>query len=274
LTLAKSAPLTFSSSALLKTTTTSSSVVAAKMSLDGIEGLNSKHLAIGSAPPPKLASGKMRLYSMRFCPYVERVMIALYVKKIPFEVININLQDKPEWYFETNPLGKVPSLEYDGKIIYESLVCVDYLDETFTTGKPILPKDTFERAKQRMLVERLSVLASGLYGWHRNPLDPTAVGKVTEVLGLYEKLLQGAYFAGANPGYVDYMVWPWVERLSAAEILSESHLSITSDKYPKLAAYIDHMRSLPEIKAFLLSGSTHVKFIKSRLEGKVNYDID
>lgn len=76
--------------------------------------------------------------------------------------MNINLQEKPEWYFETNPLGKVPSLEYNGKIIYESLVCVDYLDETFSSGRPILPKDPYERAKQRMLVERLSGVSADL----------------------------------------------------------------------------------------------------------------
>jgi len=202
-------------------------------------------------------------------------MIALHLKKIPFEVVNINLQEKPEWYFETNPLGKVPSIEYGGKIIYESLVCVDYLDETFTSGKQLLPKDPYERAKQRMLVERLSGIASSLYGWHRDPKDPAAIEKVANVLNQYEKLLSaGGYFAGEKPGYVDYMIWPWIERLSAVEILSDNKLGVTVDKYPKLAAYIDRMRSLPEIKAFLLDGTKHVKFIKSRLEGKVNYDIE
>jgi len=241
--------------------------------MDAIEGLNSKHFAKGSDPPPKVDHGKMRLYSMRFCPYVERVMIALALKKIPFEVVNINLQEKPEWYFETNPLGKVPSLEYNGSIIYESLVCVDYLEEMFKTGKHILPTEPYERAKQRMLVERLSGLATALYNWHRHPTEPAGMEKVLTILDLYEKLLHGSYFAGENPGYVDYMVWPWVERLNVVELLSEGQVAVTAEKYPKLAEYIDRMKMIPEIQAFFLDGSVHGKYIRSRLEGQVNYDI-
>jgi len=238
-----------------------------------IVGLNSKHLAKGSAEPPKPAPGRIRLYSMRFCPYVERAVIALELKKIPYEVVNINLQEKPEWYFVTNPLGKVPALEQDGKIIYESLVCVDYLDETFNTGKSILPKDSYERAKQRMLLERLSGLSTALYQWVFNRQDQTAAGKLTDAIDLYEKLLQQSYFAGEQVGYVDYMAWPWVERLSAVEVVSGGELGVTPSKHPKLAAYIERMKAIPEIKTFLLDGHTHTKFIQSRLDGKVNYDI-
>jgi len=244
------------------------------MSSDGIEGLNSKHLTKGSPEPAKLANGKVRLYSMRFCPYAERAMIALRLKKIPFEVININLAEKPEWYVKTNPLTKVPTIEHDGKLVYESLVCADYLDETFQkSGKKILSDDAYERAKQRMLIERLSVLASSLYPWYRNPQDPTTVEKVESAYKLYEQLLHCDYFAGKTAGYVDYMNWPWVERLSAVDILSEGRLAVTAEKYPKFAAYIDRMRSIPEIETFLLDGPTHLKFLQSRVEGKTNYDV-
>jgi len=243
------------------------------MVMGGIEGLNSKHLTKGSPEPPKLAHGKMRLYSMRFCPYAERAMIALGLKKIPFETININLQEKPEWYAKTNPLTKVPSIEHDGKLIYESLVCTDYLDEVFNSGKKILPSDAYERAKQRMLIERLSALSSSLYPWYRNPQDPAAIEKLENAYKLYEQLLDHDFFAGNHAGYVDYMIWPWVERLSAVDILSKGQLAITHDKYPKFAAYIDHMKAIPEIQAFILDGPTHVKFLQSRMEGKANYDI-
>ena len=48
----------------------------------------------------------------------------LAAKGIEYECVNINLKDKPEWYFEMNPLGKVPTIEMpDGKIIYESAIC-------------------------------------------------------------------------------------------------------------------------------------------------------
>jgi len=241
--------------------------------MEGFEGLNSKHLTKGSPEPPKLANGKVRLYSMRFCPYAERAMIALEVKKIPFEVVNINLAEKPEWYAKTNPLTKVPTIEHDGKIIYESLILTDYLDEVFKSGKKILPQDTYEIAKQRMLIERLSTLSSSLYPWYRNSQDPNTIEKLENAFKLYEQLLHRHFFAGDQAGYVDYMIWPWVERLNAVEIISQGRLSVTKEKYPKFAAYIERMKNVAEIKTFYLDGPTHLKFLQSRMEGKTNYDI-
>jgi len=48
----------------------------------------------------------------------------LAAKGIEYECVNINLKDKPEWFLEINPLGKVPTIEMpDGKVIYESAIC-------------------------------------------------------------------------------------------------------------------------------------------------------
>ena len=48
----------------------------------------------------------------------------LAAKKIPYECVNINLKDKPDWFFDLNPVGKVPVIEQpDGTVIYESAVC-------------------------------------------------------------------------------------------------------------------------------------------------------
>ena len=48
----------------------------------------------------------------------------LAAKGIEYECVNINLKDKPEWFLDLNPVGKVPTLEHpDGKVIYESAIC-------------------------------------------------------------------------------------------------------------------------------------------------------
>jgi len=241
---------------------------------DQIEGLNSKHFAKGSTEPAKNANGKIRVYSMRFCPYAQRALLALRLKQIPFEVININLIQKPEWYIEKkNPLGKVPTMEHDGKVVYESLVCVDYLDSAFPAGgRQFVPKDPYEFAKQRMLTERLSALPSALYPFYRNRDDPTIIKNIESAFQLYESLLQHDYFCGDQPGYADFMSWPWAERLSAFEIMSNNQLVVSQQKYPKFAAYIERMKNLPEIKTFLLDGKTHAKFIDEMVKGTLDYD--
>jgi len=238
-----------------------------------VEGLNSKHLAKGSTEPPKKGHEKVRVYSMRFCPYAQRALLGLQLKQIPYEVVNINLTQKPEWYLEKkNPMGKVPTLEHNGQIVYESLVCVDYLNDIFTSGRLYKEKDAYEHAKQRMLTERLTALPSAFYPYYRNRDDPTVHKNLENAFQLYESLLQHNYFAGDQPGYADFMSWPWVERLSALEILSNNQISVSHEKYPKLVAYIERMKNLPEIKAFLLDGKTHAKFIDSVKNGDTDYD--
>ena len=73
-----------------------------------------------------------------------------------YDVVNIKLSDKPEWYFLKNPLGKVPAIETEsGETIFESLIIADYLDEKYPE-RPLQPKDPMRKAKDRILVELFS----------------------------------------------------------------------------------------------------------------------
>ncbi|XP_023234635.1 glutathione S-transferase omega-1-like isoform X2 [Centruroides sculpturatus] len=80
---------------------------------------------------PTLESGKLYLYGMRFCPYVNRVRLVLSAMNIEHEMININLNNKPEWFLEKSASGKVPLLEQDGKCISESLDIIEYLNDMY-----------------------------------------------------------------------------------------------------------------------------------------------
>lgn len=72
------------------------------------------------------------------------------------DIVNIKLSDKPEWYFERNPLGKVPAIEMEsGDCIYESLIIADYLDEKYPQ-RQLQPRDPIQKAKDRILVEHFS----------------------------------------------------------------------------------------------------------------------
>jgi glutathione S-transferase len=72
------------------------------------------------------------------------------------DVVNIKLSDRPEWYFERNPLGKVPAIETEsGDCLYESLIIADYLDEKYPEI-PLHPKDPMQKAKDRIMIEHFS----------------------------------------------------------------------------------------------------------------------
>ena len=52
----------------------------------------------------------LKLISHKLCPYVQRAVIALTEKGVPFERIDIDLANKPDWFLEISPLGKTPVL--------------------------------------------------------------------------------------------------------------------------------------------------------------------
>lgn len=76
------------------------------------------------------------------------------------EVVNVNLKNSPEWFSKKkNPLALVPVLERGDKIIYESAICNEYLDEVY--GKQsLLTAEPYERARQKMLMERFSKVSN------------------------------------------------------------------------------------------------------------------
>jgi len=243
-------------------------------------GLNSVCADKGSQAPPPTAKDQLRVYSMRFCPYAQRALITLQLKKLPYEVINVGLRDKqPDWFTETkNPLGKVPAVEYNGQIVYESLVVAEYLDEKFPDAPRVLPADPYERAKHKMLIERIgSALTGAFYGVLFHQKDPESVKKLAEAMKFIDEQLKTTYFSGNEPGFADYMMWPWFERLEPLIKLIQAStptadVAITIDRYPRLAKFIQSMSSNESLREVIRPVEQHMGFMKSVAAGSPNYD--
>src|SRR6201995_1115806 len=70
---------------------------------------------------------KLTLISHKLCPYVQRAVIALNEKGVPFERVDIDLANKPDWFLKLSPLGKTPVLVVGEHAIFESAVILEYL---------------------------------------------------------------------------------------------------------------------------------------------------
>ena len=85
----------------------------------------------------------------------QRVRFALQAKGLAFEERKLDLfagdQLKPD-YLKINPNGVVPSLVHDGRVVIDSSVIMEYLDEVFRAPESLVPDDPVDRAKMRALM--------------------------------------------------------------------------------------------------------------------------
>ena len=104
----------------------------------------------------------LTLISHKLCPYVQRAVIALAEKGVPFERRDIDLANKPDWFLRVSPLGKTPVLLVDGAAIFESAVILEYLEET--QPNPLHPADPLARAEHRAFIEFGSAILNDIAG--------------------------------------------------------------------------------------------------------------
>lgn len=239
--------------------------------------MNGPHLRKGSKQPLPPVKGKLRLYSNRFCPYSQRVMLVLDTKKIAYDVVNINLYSKPDWYYDKSPFGKVPALELEnGDVLYESLIIADYLDEKYRAHH-LHSQDPLQKAKDRLLIEEFNRVVNTMYkvlsSIGRVSLEDDEA--VANGLGTFERELHNRgtpFLSGTKPGMLDLMIWPWCERAEILKLFGNANL-LKKDKYRKLLEWSRRMTEEPSVKRSMMDSDTHIKYLQSYRAGRPDYDM-
>ncbi|XP_033124786.1 glutathione S-transferase omega-1-like [Anneissia japonica] len=230
-----------------------------------------KHLEVDSPLPP-LKKGLIRIYSNRFCPFAHRTRLVLAAKSANYEIININLKKKPRWYSDKNPMGTTPCLEKDDAIVWDSTITCDYLDDIISEN-PLWPTDPLAKAKDRMLIDffgsKVSPNFMKLTFYPVEGKEEFHQQEYEKYVGQLEQNLSDrgtTFFAGAKPGMVDYIMWPWFERW----VLLED--SFPKNNFPKILTWRQNMMATPAVKEAEASSEMHKKYFKNFQQKIFQYD--
>lgn len=186
-----------------------------------------------------MAGDEVKLLGFWGSPFALRVEWALRLKGIKYEYVEEDLSNKSSMLLQFNPLyKKVPVLVHNGKPIVESLVIIEYIDETWK-NRPLLPEDPFERATSRFWAkfvdDKFVPLIGKMSSSTREQKDKVAE-EAREILKTLENYLNPnkPFYGGKILGFMDIAVawigiWaPLLEKIIDVKLLDEEYMPLLS----------------------------------------------
>ena len=187
----------------------------------------------------------------------DRVKIALAEKGLKWDGVRVRLanreQKKPE-FLQLNPYGKIPVLVEDGKVLFESCIINEYLNEKYPDPS-LMPKDPYLRGRGRVLVDyALNFMHEpywSLRGEMRKPAaarDAAVIADKRQFLAELMPYLEAAladkpYFLG-ELSLTDIAIVPRFLRM-------EEYGALPMPSLPRLAAWLARMKERPSVKAII-----------------------
>jgi len=192
-------------------------------------------------------SAPLKLISHKLCPYVQRAVISLKEKGVPFERIDIDLDNKPDWFLKISPLGKVPVLQVGDKAVFESAVILEYLEETLPN--PLHPQDPLTRAEHRAWIEFGSAVLGDIWGLETVTDEIAFKAKVKQTADkfarLEARLVAAPFFDGEKFSLVDAVVAPAFRYFDVFDEIGDFGIL---DNKPKIARWRKSLRERASVR--------------------------
>jgi glutathione S-transferase len=210
----------------------------------------------------------LKLISHKLCPYVQRAVIALSEKGVPFERMDIDLANKPDWFLEISPLGKTPVLVIGDHAIFESGVILEYLEET--QANPLHPADALRRAEHRSWIEFGSAVLNDIAGFYSAPDEAAFKAKAAQLEARFAWLegraVAAPWFDGASFSLVDAVFGPVFRYFDVFDAIGD--FGILTGK-PKLARWRAALATRPSVKSAV--SADHPALLRDFLDRRRSY---
>jgi glutathione S-transferase len=191
-------------------------------------------------------AASLKLISHKLCPYVQRAVIALTEKGVPFERIDIDLANKPDWFLKISPLGKTPVLVVGDRTIFESAVILEYLEETQPNA--LHPADALERAEHRGWIEFGSAVLNDIASFYAAKDEATFKAKAEQLEQKFARLEQrvaAPWFDGEEFSLVDAVFGPVFRYFDVFDEIGD--FGILANK-PKLSQWRKNLAARPSVR--------------------------
>lgn len=201
----------------------------------------------------------LKLHYHPLSTYSRRVLIALGEKQIPFEPVVVDMaarKHRDPAYLALNPYGRVPTLQEDGFVLYESTAILNYL-ETIYPSPALVPADPRARARVDMHMKLCDLQMTRQSGtiifpkrflpkdrWNTAAMS-TAKAEIDKHLGVLEaELKDKTYLVSEKFTLADLCYLPFVEFLPLMEV----------EPPPAVAAWVERLLSRPSAQETRPSG--------------------
>jgi len=175
-------------------------------------------------------------------------------KAVEFDVTYINLREKPDWFLELSPHGKVPVLLVDEQPLFESNAIAEYLDEAVPPR--LHPECAIKRARNRAWTDYVPTFAAAIggvtYATPDDDLDEKlktahqAIGRLEAALGDERGEGDGPFFNGGRLSLVDAAYAPFLQRFAISEALLRTELL---DGFPRVQRWSDALLANPHVRS-------------------------
>ena len=204
---------------------------------------------------------KLTVYGTPVSTYVRTTRLLLEEAGAEYNLKDVGIfngENASSEYLAKNPFGKVPTLEVEGEVLYESTAITEYLDTVLANGK-FTPSEPMHRARMRQI---LSIIDSYLYsqaigkiviqrlivpsqgGTTDEDLVKNAVAPAQKAVQAIEALVVGnPYLLGSEISIADFYLIPIFIYLSKTP-----EFDVIISQSPKLRTWWDKVKELPNVK--------------------------
>jgi len=202
------------------------------------------------------------LFGLERSVYTRIARLALAEKQVPYvssEVEIFGPDGVPPEQLERHPFGRIPALDHDGFMLYETGAITRYVDEAFD-GPALQPRAPVQRARMNQALGVLDAYAYRPLVWGmfvqrvRLPLQGQATDEdevrrslaaADTVLGVLERWAGGGeHLCGAALTLADLHAYPM---LCCFGLAPEGQAAL--QRHPRLAAWLARMQSRPSVMA-------------------------